>query len=165
MYEPEKKAKILVVEDEAYIQQVLCAYLTYSGFEVCSASNGQDAIKLIPEFCPHLIVLDLMMQPVDGWEVLQWLRRERPKGEASFDHIPVLVLSARTKLAEQARGYEEGAVEYMTKPTQPSVVVERIRALLAMDPEQRDRRRHQRHDQQRKTLERLNAPQPDEFVY
>jgi DNA-binding response OmpR family regulator len=165
MYEPEKKAKILVVEDEAYIQQVLCVYLTYSGFEVCSASNGQDAIKLIPEFCPHLIVLDLMMQPVDGWEVLQWLRRERPKGEASFDHIPVLVLTARTKLAEQARGYEEGAVEYMTKPTQPSMVVERIRALLAMDPEQRDRRRHQRRDQQRKTLERLNAPQPDEFVY
>jgi DNA-binding response OmpR family regulator len=97
--------------------------------------------------------------------VLQWLRRERPKGEASFDHIPVLVLTARTKLAEQARGYEEGAVEYMTKPTQPSMVVERIRALLAMDPEQRDRRRHQRRDQQRKTLERLNAPQPDEFVY
>lgn len=165
MHEPEKQAKILVVEDEAYIEQVLRVYLTYSGFEVRSASNGQDAIKLIPEFCPHLIVLDLMMQPVDGWEVLRWLHRKRPIGEASFDHIPVLVLTARTKLAEQARGYEEGAVEYMTKPTQPSIVVERIRALLAMDPEQRDRRRQQRHDQQRKTLERLNAPQPDEFAY
>lgn len=165
MYEPEKKAKILVVEDEAYIQQVLCVYLTYSGFEVCSASDGQEAMRIIPEFCPHLIVLDLMMQPVNGWEVLQWLHREGPTGEASFSHIPVLVLTAHTKLTEQARGYEEGAVEYMTKPTQPSVLVERIRAILVMDPEQRARRRHQRYDQQRKTLECLNASQPDEFVY
>lgn len=165
MYEPEKKAKILVVEDEAYIQQVLCVYLTYSGFEVCGASNGQEAIRLIPAFCPHLIVLDLMMQPVDGWEVLRWLHRERPAGEASFSHIPVLVLTARTQLIDQARGYEAGAVEYMTKPTQPSMVVERIHALLAMDPDQRATRRRQHQDQQRKTLERLNAPQPDEFVY
>lgn len=165
MYGPEKKAKILVVEDEAYIQQVLCVYLTYSGFEVCSASDGQEAIRIIPEFCPHLIVLDLMMQPVNGWEVLRWLRGEGPTGEASFSHIPVLVLTARTKLSEQARGYEEGAVEYMTKPTQPSVLVERVHAILAMDPEQRASRRHQRRDQQRKTLERLNAPQPDEFAF
>jgi DNA-binding response OmpR family regulator len=165
MYETENKAKILVVEDEAYIQQVLCVYLTYSGFEVRSASNGQEAMRVIPEFCPHLIVLDLMMQPVDGWEVLQWLRKKRPTGEVPFGHIPVLVLTARTKLSDQARGYEAGAIEYMTKPTQPSVLVERIRAILSMNPEQRSRLQRLRYDQQRRTLERLNAPQPDEFVY
>ncbi len=165
MREAENKIKILVVEDEAYIQQVLCVYLTYSGFEVCSASNGQEAIHVIPEFCPHLIVLDLMMQPVDGWEVLRWLRGEHPGGEASFLNIPVLVLTARTQLTYQARGYEAGAVEYMTKPTQPSLLVERIRTILSMDAEQRATHQRQRHDQQRKTLQRLNAPQSDEFVF
>lgn len=165
MFETENKTKILVVEDETYIQQVLCVYLTCCGFEVCSASNGQEAMRIVPEFCPHLIVLDLMMQPVDGWEVLRWLREEYSSGEASFRNIPVLVLTARTQLTDQARGYEAGAVEYMTKPTQPSLLVERIRTILSMNPEQRATRRRVRHEQQRKTLERLNAPQSDEFVF
>ncbi|HLI07666.1 MAG TPA: response regulator [Ktedonobacteraceae bacterium] len=162
MFGTESKAKILVVEDEAYIQQVLCVYLTYSGFEVCSASNGQEAMRIIPEFCPHLIVLDLMMQPVDGWEVLRWLRRESSEATSG---IPVLVLTARTQLADQAQGYEAGAVEYMTKPTQPSLLVERIQAILSMDPEQRATRQRQRYAQKRKTLERLNASQSDEFIF
>jgi DNA-binding response OmpR family regulator len=162
MRETENKAKILIVEDEAYIQQVLCVYLTYCGFEVCSASNGQEAMRIIPEFCPHLIVLDLMMQPVDGWEVLRWLRGETAGASSS---IPVLVLTARTQLTDQARGYEAGAVEYMTKPTQPSLLVERIRAILSMDPEQRATRQRQHYTQKRKTLERLNASQSDEFVF
>lgn len=165
MYETESKAKILVVEDEAYIQQVLCVYLKYSGFDVCSASNGQEAMRLIPEFGPHLIVLDLMMQPVDGWEVLNWLRAKRSGGEASFSAIPVLVLTARTNLTDQAQGYEAGAIEYMTKPTQPSVLVERIQGILEMTAEQRASHQRLRVDQQRETLERLNAPQTDEFVY
>jgi DNA-binding response OmpR family regulator len=165
MYDTEGKAKILVVEDEEYIQQVLCVYLKYSGFEVCSASNGQEAMHIIPEFCPHLIVLDLMMQPVDGWEVLHWLHKNRPTDEALTSIIPVLVLTARTQLSDQALGYEAGAIEYMTKPTQPSVVVEHIRAIPSMNPEQRARYQRLRTDQQRKTLERLNAPQSDEFVY
>ena len=165
MDDTESKAKILVVEDEAYIQQVLCVYLKHSGFEVCSASNGQEAMRIIPEFCPHLIVLDLMMQPVDGWEVLRWLRKNRPVDEAPFSTIPVLVLTARTKLSDQALGYEAGAVEYMTKPMQPSVLVERIRAILSMNPEQRATLQRLRTDEQRQTLERLNAPQSDEFAY
>ena len=165
MYETESKGKILIVEDETYIQQVLCVYLKYSGFDVCSASNGQEAMRLIPEFGPHLIVLDLMMQPVDGWEVLNWLRTKRSGDEAPLSAIPVLVLTARTKLADQAQGYEAGAIEYMTKPTQPSVLVERIHRILEMTAEQRALHQRLRVDQQRETLERLNAPQTDEFVY
>ena len=165
MRNTESKAKILVVEDEVYIQQVLCVYLKYSGFEVCSAANGQEAIQIIPEFRPHLIVLDLMMQPVDGWEVLHWLRKKHPVDEAPFSMVPVLVLTARTQLVDQALGYEAGAVEYMTKPTQPSVLVERIQAILSMNPEQRATLQRMHTDQQRKILERLNAPQGDDFVY
>ncbi|HEX6557350.1 MAG TPA: hypothetical protein VF026_31590 [Ktedonobacteraceae bacterium] len=62
-------------------------------------------------------------------------------------------------------GFEEGAIEYLTKPTQPSKIVERIRTLLSLSIEQRLQLRHQRINEQRVVVERLNAPQPDEFVY
>lgn len=152
--------RILVVEDDADIQQVLCVYLKHSGFEVRGASDGREAIAAIPEFRPHLIVLDLMMRPVDGWEVLHWLRR---RGMASA--TPVLVLTALTRLEDQVHGFEEGAVEYITKPTQPVVIVERIRTLLALTSEQRAMLQRERKEKQRRTLELVSAPQPDEFIY
>jgi DNA-binding response OmpR family regulator len=62
-------------------------------------------------------------------------------------------------------GFEEGAIEYLTKPTQPSVIVERVRAILSLSAEQRTMLQHKRMDEQRKTLDRLHAAQPDEFVY
>ncbi|HTK10194.1 MAG TPA: response regulator transcription factor [Ktedonobacteraceae bacterium] len=158
MYETRKR--ILVVEDERAIQQVLCFFLEHSGFEVCGAWGGQDAIRIIPEFLPDLIVLDLMMRPVSGWDVLEWLHAQ------SFSPtIPVLVLSALVNLKHQMNGFEQGAIEYITKPTQPSKIVERVRVLLAMSTEQRLMLQHKRLDEQRKTLERLHAAQSDEFVY
>ena len=160
MYTTENKMKILVVEDEADIQQVLCVFLRYAGFEVCGVSNGQEAIHVIPEFCPNLIVLDLMMQPVDGWAVLDWLRTNRISPP-----LPVLVLTALNHLKEQVHGFEEGAIEYLTKPAQPGRIVERICTLLNLSVEQRTLFRRNRLNEQRKSLERLNTPQPDEFVY
>lgn len=154
------RAKILIVEDEADIQQVLCIYLEYSGFEVRGASNGQEAMRLIPEFCPQLIVLDLMMQPVNGWEVLNWLQVNH-----ITPHLPVLVLTALVQLADKIHGFEQGAVEYLTKPTQPSVLVERIRSILAMSEEQQRSLREKSMQQWRAIMERLNAPPTDEFVY
>jgi DNA-binding response OmpR family regulator len=68
-------------------------------------------------------------------------------------------------VTEQVHGFEEGAVEYMTKPTQPSVLVERINTLLSLSVEQRSHLRHKRMDEQRKVMERLLAPQSDDFVY
>lgn len=154
------RVRILVVEDDADIQHVLCVYLTHSGFEVRAASNGEEAIASIPEFCPELIVLDLMMRPVDGWEVLHWLSARRHLG------IPaVLVLTALTQLEEQVQGFEAGAVEYLTKPTQPRIIVERIRKILALSSEQRATLQRERTAQQRKTLDLISAPQPDEFIY
>ena len=160
MYNTENKAKILVVEDDAAILQVLCVFLEFAEFEVLGISNGEEAIHVIPEFCPHLIVLDLMMQPVSGFEVLDWLRANR-----MTPPLPVLVLTALTQLTEQVHGFEEGAIEYMTKPAQPSALVERIRTLLSLTVEQRTLLRHKRMDEQRRVVERINAPQPDEFVY
>jgi len=160
MYNTENKAKILVVEDDAAILQVLCVFLEFAEFEVLGISNGEEAIHVIPEFCPHLIVLDLMMQPVSGFEVLDWLRANRVTPP-----LPVLVLTALTQLTEQVHGFEEGAVEYMTKPAQPSTLVERIRSILSLSVEERNLLRHKRMDEQRRVVERVYAPQPDEFVY
>jgi DNA-binding response OmpR family regulator len=156
----ESKTKILVVEDEADIQQVLCVFLKHSGFEVRSASNGQEAIQAITEFAPHLVVLDLVMQPVSGWEVLHWLRLN-----GHTPPLPVLVMTALTNLTHQVRGFEEGAIEYMTKPTQPIVLVKHINSILSLSAEQRMLLWHKRKDEKRKVLERLNAPELDEFVY
>ena len=160
MYNTENKSKILVVEDDAAILQVLCVFLEFAEFEVLGISNGEEAIHVIPEFCPHLIVLDLMMQPVSGFEVLDWLRANRKTSP-----LPVLVLTALTQLTEQVHGFEEGAVEYMTKPAQPSALVERIRSILSLSVEERNLLRQKRMDEQRKVVERVYAPQPDEFVY
>lgn len=160
MYDANYKRRILVVEDEMAIQQVLCFFLKHHNFEVMAASNGQEAMQIIPEFQPNLIVLDLVMQPGSGWDVLHWLRANR-----LLPHIPVLVVSALVQLREQMQVFEEGAIEYLTKPTQPSVIVERVRALLALSTEQRAMLQHKRMDEQRKTLKRLHSPQPDEFVY
>lgn len=153
-------AKILVVEDEPSIQQVLCFFLTHNGFEVLGVSNGQDAIQAIAEFDPQLVILDLIMRPVSGWDVLEWLRINRPPSS-----LPVIVLSALVNLKEQMHGFEEGAVEYITKPTQPSAIVERVRTILAMSAEQRKLLQRKRLDDQRRTLERLSRTQRDEFVY
>jgi DNA-binding response OmpR family regulator len=158
MYEVPKR--ILVVEDERAIQQVLCFFLQHSGFEVRGVINGQEAIRIIPEFEPDLIVLDLMMRPITGWEVLEWLHKQR-----RTPGVPVLVMSALVNLTEQMHGFEQGAVEYITKPTQPSVIVERVHAILSMSAEQRIMLQHKRLDEQRKTLERLYAAQSDEFIY
>lgn len=152
-------ARILVVEDDVDIQQVLCVYLKHSGFEVCVASDGEEAIASIPELSPDLIVLDLMMRPVNGWEVLHWLHSRRQAAP------PVLVLTALIRLEDQVQGFEAGAVEYLTKPTQPRIIVERIRKILALSSEQRDRLQRERAEQQRKTLDLISSPQPDEFIY
>lgn len=152
-------ARILVVEDDANIQHVLCVYLKHSGFDVRGAYDGQEAIATIPEFQPQLIVLDLMMRPVDGWEVLHWLRTRRQMAP------PVLVLTALTQLEDQVHGFEAGAVEYLTKPTQPRIIVEHIRRILALSNEQRARLQREHEEQQRKTLDLISAPQPDEFIY
>lgn len=160
MYEAPQKKRILIVEDEPAIQQVLCFFLRHHDFEVAAASNGQEAIRIIPEFQPHLIVLDLVMQPGSGWDVLHWLRNNH-----LLPGIPVLVVSALVHLKDQMQGFEEGAIEYLTKPTQPSVIVERVRALLSLSAEQRNMLHHKRMDEQRRTLDRLTSMQPDEFVY
>ncbi len=158
--EPEgaRPARILLVEDDFDIRQVLHLYLKYYGFEMREAADGQEAIDLIPIYHPDLIVLDIVMQPVDGWEVLHWLRAQRMNPP-----LPVLVLTALYQPEQQLQGFEEGAIEYLTKPTQPDIIVERIRTLLKLSTEQRLMLQSKRMDEQRNTLERITA-YPDKFM-
>ena len=151
-------ARILLVEDDADIRQVLRLYLKYYGFDVREAADGQEAIDSIPVYHPDLIVLDIMMQPVDGWEVLHWLRAQRMNPP-----LPVLVLTALYQPEEQLQGFEEGAIEYLTKPTQPDIIIERIRTILKLSTEQRMLLQRKRMDEQRSTLERITAF-PDKFM-
>jgi DNA-binding response OmpR family regulator len=160
MDEISEQKRILIVEDEVAIQQVLSFFLKHNGFETLAVSNGQEAIQVIPEFQPDLIILDLLMRPVSGWDVLHWLRAHQ-----LTPPLPVLVLSALVNLTEQVQGFEEGAIEYITKPTQPSVIVERVSTILSMNSEQRLMLQHKRIDERRKVLERIHAAQTDEFVY
>ena len=140
------RTRILVIEDERSIQQVLCFFLNSSGFDALGASNGQEAMQAIVEFVPHLILLELVMRPVSGWDILNWLR-------VNFaPPPPVIVLSTLVNLKEQMHGFEEGAIDYITKPTQPSAIVERVRAVLAMSVEQRNTLQRKRLNEQRKTL-------------
>jgi len=158
--QPVQKKKILIVEDEPMIQQVLCILLKHGNFDVLGISSGQEAMQAVTEFNPHLIILDLLMRPVSGWDVLHWLRANH-----LTPHIPVLVISALVHLTEQMHGFEEGAIEYIPKPTQPSIIVERVRALLSMTDDQRRMLHRQRMDEQRKVLARLSNVQVEEFVH
>jgi len=153
-----QKNKILIIEDDPTIQQVLCFFFKMHSFEVTAVSGGLEAIQIIPEFKPQLIILDLVMRPVSGWDVLEWLHTHRFQ-------IPVLVVSALVNLTEQLHGFERGAVEYMTKPTQPSVIVERARVLLTLSTEQRTMLQHQRIDEQRQILKHLYAAQADKLTF
>lgn len=160
MQEVLKRQKILVVEDEADIRQVLCFFLQHSGYDVLDVASGEAAIEVIPTYQPHLIVLDLMMHgKSSGWDVLHWLH-----DEYEYPTIPVVILTARVHCSDQIRGFEEGAAEYITKPTQPGKVVERVRTLLSLTAEQRLLRQRKRIDEQKKMLARLGAAQNDEFV-
>lgn len=152
-------ARILVVEDDVDIRQVLSAYLKFAGFDVATAADGREAIQRITTYQPHLVVLDLMMQPVDGWEVLHWIRAQQ-----FSPPLPVLVLTALYRLREQVQGFEEGAIEYVTKPTSPGLIVERIHTLLGLNDEQRAMLQRKRIEEQRSILERVEA-RHDEFVY
>jgi DNA-binding response OmpR family regulator len=160
MHEVAQKSRILIVDDEPAIQQVLCFFFKLHKFEVLGVPGGQEAIQVIPDFRPHLIVLDLVMRPVSGWDVLEWLHAHRQTTQ-----IPVLVVSALVNLTEQLHGFEKGAIDYITKPTQPSVIVERVQALLAMSAEQRTMLQHKRMDEQRRILEHLYAAQSENFMY
>jgi DNA-binding response OmpR family regulator len=117
--------KILVVDDEVYILHILDFSLGAEGFEVITANNGELAIEKAKQEKPDLIVLDIMMPVLDGYETCRRLKRE-----ADTKNIPVVLLTAKGRDVDKRLGYEVGAVDYIVKPFSPNRLIERIQEIL-----------------------------------
>ena len=121
------KGKILVVDDEVYILHILEFSLGAEGFEVISANNGELAGEKAKQEQPNLIILDIMMPVLDGYETCRRLKRE-----AATKDIPVVLLTAKGRDVDKRLGFEVGAVDYIVKPFSPSRLVERIEEIIGV---------------------------------
>ena len=116
---------ILVVDDEANIIELVRMYLEQEGFRVQSAHDGAKALDIISRQPPALMVLDLMLPEVDGWEVCRRVR----SGKTAPD-LPIVMLTARDEDVDKIVGLELGADDYITKPFNPRELVARVKAIL-----------------------------------
>jgi DNA-binding response OmpR family regulator len=114
--------KILVVDDERKIVNLVRAYLERDGYEVVAAYDGKAAVAVCRREAPDLVVLDIMLPELDGWEVCRQIRR--------FSSVPIIMLTARDEDADKLVGLELGADDYVTKPFSPRVLVARVKAVL-----------------------------------
>jgi two-component system alkaline phosphatase synthesis response regulator PhoP len=119
------KGRILVVDDEIYIVHILDFSLGMEGYEVITALDGEQALEKLKSEKPDLIVLDIMMPKLDGYEVCKAI-----KSSPETRHIPVILLSAKGRNVDQKLGFDVGADDYITKPFSPRKLVERINQLL-----------------------------------
>lgn len=115
--------RILVVDDEDYIVDLLSTSLRFQGFEVETAAAGFDALSKIGSFNPELVLLDVMMPDIDGFEVCRRMRADR-------DFTPVIFLTAKDTKEDKLSGFTKGGDDYITKPFSLEEVVARIHAVL-----------------------------------
>ncbi len=113
---------ILVVDDEERIVRMIRMNLEHSGFSVIEANNGNEAIEQIRQKMPNLIILDVMMPGMDGYETLSMIRE--------ISQVPVIMLTAKSEEEDRIHGLELGADDYVTKPFSPRELVSRIKAVL-----------------------------------
>ncbi len=118
-------SKILVVDDEPFIVEMIEENLSGEGYEVVKAYTGEEALAMVESEEPDLVVLDLMLPGMDGYEVCRQLQRD-----ARFNHIPIIMLTAKSAIADRVSGYDKGADDYITKPFDPDELLVRVRAQL-----------------------------------
>jgi len=133
-------ATILVVDDEPDIRQLVQLNLELDGHRVLTAGDGNEALKVLENELPDVMLLDLNMPELDGWAVLQ---RIKEAGDTDISQIPVLMLTAYDTADNRVRGGIEGAIRYLTKPFSPTALRDEIRDALEGDPEPVKRRRAQ----------------------
>ncbi len=117
--------RVLVVDDEKDIRELLTYNLSRNGYHIAEAATGEDALREARQHPPDLVVLDLMLPGVDGLEVCK-----RLKNDKKTSHVPVLMLTAKGEEADVVVGLELGADDYITKPFSPRVLLARIKAVL-----------------------------------
>lgn len=114
--------KILIVEDEANIRELLCLYLEREGYAVIEAANGVEGIKMWKSEKPDMLLLDVMMPVMDGWAVCKEIRAE--------SDVPIIMLTAKGETADRVSGLEMGADDYIVKPLEMPEVIARVRAVF-----------------------------------
>ncbi len=119
------KRKVIIVDDDRDTREMLTLALELEGYEVAQAANGLRLISTLHVDQPDLIVLDVMMSWIDGFELCRSIKKND-----QFKAIPVLFLSARKSAEDQRRGLEAGAADYFTKPVQVERLLARVRELI-----------------------------------
>jgi DNA-binding response OmpR family regulator len=114
--------KILVVDDEKQIVEIVKAYLERDGYKVNTANDGNAALESVQKEQPDLIVLDLMLPEISGWDVCRTIRKD--------SNVPIIMLTARDDTTDKIVGLELGADDYVTKPFDPKELVSRVKAVL-----------------------------------
>jgi DNA-binding response OmpR family regulator len=126
--EMKQKEKILIVDDEPINLEFFTVMLSKLGFEVDKAESGEEALEMVKESRPDLIVLDNIMPGLTGWEVTKMLKNEDEFEE--FRNVPIIMFSAMDSVEDKIEGFELGVDDYITKPFNFSEVLARIRAVL-----------------------------------
>jgi two-component system KDP operon response regulator KdpE len=117
-----ERQRVLVADDDPLIQRLVRTHLDRAGFRVLTAGDGESALDMAAAEQPDLVVLDLMLPGIDGFEVCKRLRE--------FSLVPVVMLTARGEQVDKLRGFEAGADDYLTKPFSPPELLARVRAVL-----------------------------------
>lgn len=120
-----KKQKLLVVEDEDDIRELIAFNLEMNNMEVFKAKNGEEAIEIAEREYPDIIILDVMLPGIDGFEVCRYLK----KNVATRD-VPIIMLTARAEDTDVVKGLEIGADDYITKPFSPRILIARVHAAM-----------------------------------
>lgn len=114
--------RVLVVDDDPPSLKMVAFLLSQEGYEVITADNGLDALRLIEEKVPDLAILDVMMPGLDGFQLTQRIRRTM--------HLPIIILSAKGETSDRVTGLDLGADDYLAKPFEPSELLARVRSVL-----------------------------------
>ena len=117
-----EKQRILIVDDDNNIAELISLYLTKECFETMIVNDGEEALQVFPEFKPNLVLLDLMLPGMDGYQVCREMRAQSP--------VPIIMLSAKGEVFDKVLGLELGADDYMIKPFDSKELVARVKAVL-----------------------------------
>ena len=114
--------KILIVEDDGNIRELLRPYLEREGYEITEAANGEEGVELWRKINPDMILLDVMMPIMDGWQVCKIIRKE--------SKVPIIIMTAKGETFDKVNGLEMGADDYIVKPLEMREVIARVRAIF-----------------------------------
>jgi two-component system, OmpR family, alkaline phosphatase synthesis response regulator PhoP len=131
-----ERRRVLVVDDEPDVLLLCRVNLEFEGYDVVEASDGEQAMERLREQRFDVVLLDVMMPKMDGWQVL-----EAVKADDELEEIPVVMLTAKVQDQDQIRGWSQGAADYITKPFSPLALSQVLQDVLATDPEEEERRR------------------------